>query len=186
MGLFRPLNRGQTLEFSASWALGPKPTGNRHQPGLGHLGDIHTDTKVNGHTPLPSRTRAFPSGREGLRAGGPTLQGSARRLHLQTDPPQPSSKGPEAPIPGSCQAEGPLHNSAIQTSPPQSGHRQALEQMQKPQTSYSQWGVEGAGGRQALLGSGAGSLGPSPLQSRGSGSSVPWSKMKSNRLYQRT
>lgn len=60
MGLFRPLNRGQTLEFSASWALGPKPTGNRHQPGLGHLGDIHTDTKVNGTHPSALKDKGIP------------------------------------------------------------------------------------------------------------------------------
>lgn len=93
MGLFRPLNRGLTLAFSASWALGPEAHCGQARPGLGHLGDIHTDTKVNGtHTPLPAGTRAFPSGREGLRADGPTLQGSARRLNMKTDPPQPSSQ----------------------------------------------------------------------------------------------
>lgn len=36
MGLFRPLNRGLTLAFSASWALGPKAHCGQARPGLGH------------------------------------------------------------------------------------------------------------------------------------------------------
>lgn len=133
----------QGPDISVLSFLGPEAHCGQARPGLGHLGDILTDTKVNGtHTPLPSRTRAFPSGREGLRADGPTLQGSAPGLNLQADPPSPAPTGPEHPALGPARLRVQVHNSAIQPPAPSQATRKALEQMQMPQTSCSQWGAD--------------------------------------------
>lgn len=167
MGLFRPLNRGQTLEFSASWALGPeahrgqapaRPGTSRGHPHR-HKGEWDTPLcpQGQGHSPL------------GEKDGGPTLRGSARRLNLQTDPPQPAPKDLRHPSLDPARLRG--HSTTGPSNPPpphprpSQDTRKALEQMQMPQTSRSQWG--GRGGRQALLGFGGREPGSLPTPEQG-------------------
>lgn len=124
-GLSRPLERTQirVLSLLSPGPSRPPPT-NRHLARPVTTKGMSTPTQdERAHPLLPPQTKA-PHHLSGLRADGPGQQGPAQMREPKTLPsPAPKglptpSPGPQAPVPGSCQAGLGSESTAMPPKPP--------------------------------------------------------------------